>query len=103
MVAIKYATFLSVGLFGLQACAGPLPGFGPSSRLNVARSDDNANPQLDFHQKRAVRRALDDAVELVPIREDDMTPPHLRKREDELSRLDLLDQVRMVYGGMSCM
>ncbi|KAK6529281.1 hypothetical protein TWF281_008459 [Arthrobotrys megalospora] len=54
---------------------------------------------ISANQKRSIAEAMDRAVEMKPIREDDLTPQHLLKREDPLSRLDLKKDVTMIYGG----
>ncbi|KAF3940306.1 hypothetical protein ABW19_dt0200546 [Dactylella cylindrospora] len=94
---------LSCGIFGLQASAGPLPGFNGLPPVQAIRTDDlhEDGAILSHVQRRAVNQSLGDAIELVPIREEDLLPRHLRKREDDLSRLDLVDQVRMMYGGLA--
>ncbi|KAK6530924.1 hypothetical protein TWF281_007756 [Arthrobotrys megalospora] len=102
MVASKLiSTILSIGLLGLQASAGPIA--KPQTlTLTPIREDDLSTGPLTLNnfQRRTVEDSMEDAIELLPINEDDLIPPHLRKRSDDLSRLDLKENVKMIYGGV---
>ncbi|KAK6335226.1 hypothetical protein TWF718_010661 [Orbilia javanica] len=122
------SVILSAGLLGSQTTAKPigdLDGIAPATPLredifdgaflkrNIDWSnlDDipPANPlredgirrrdMMSARQKRSISEAMERAIEMKPIREDDLTPQHLLKREDPLSRLDLRKDVTMMYGG----
>ncbi|KAK6337371.1 hypothetical protein TWF730_002773 [Orbilia blumenaviensis] len=96
------STILSIGLLGLQVSASPIANPQAITPLKPIREDDlpSGTFTLNNFQRRSVRDSMDDAIELLPINEDDLTPPHLRKRSDDLSRLDLKENVRMIYGGV---
>ncbi|KAK6355930.1 hypothetical protein TWF718_000308 [Orbilia javanica] len=96
------STILSAGLFGLQVSAGPIASSRLLTNLQPIRDSDLSSGtfRLNEFQRRSVEDSMDDAIELLPIREDDLIPPHLRKRSDDLSRLDLKENVRMIYGGV---
>ncbi|EPS45189.1 hypothetical protein H072_825 [Dactylellina haptotyla CBS 200.50] len=92
---------LSFGLLGLRAVASPVAP-GTVTTLQPIREDDLLAGTLklnDFH-RRAIVDSMNNAIELLPINEDNLTPSHLRKRADDLSRLDLKEEVRMIYGGV---
>ncbi|KAK6353805.1 hypothetical protein TWF730_008231 [Orbilia blumenaviensis] len=71
--------------------------------IPAARSINEDDPlrgnTMSARQRRSVAEAMDRAMEMKPIREDDLIPHHLLKREDPLSRLDLKEDVTMIYGG----
>ncbi|KAK6500186.1 hypothetical protein TWF481_010536 [Arthrobotrys musiformis] len=96
------STVLSLGLLGLQVSAGPITGSQKFTNLRPIREDEFSSQEFTLTniQKRGVEKSMDDAIELLPINEDDLTPRHLRKRSDDLSRLDLKENVRMFYGGV---
>ncbi|RVD83069.1 uncharacterized protein DFL_007471 [Arthrobotrys flagrans] len=123
-----FSVILSAGLLGLQTTAKPLidlDGIAPAAPLrddtfenailkrNIDLSSlDDIPPAepiredglrrrdlMSAKQKRSISEAMDRAIEMKPIREDDLTPQHLLKREDPLSRLDLRKDVTMIYGG----
>ncbi|KAK6515065.1 hypothetical protein TWF506_007416 [Arthrobotrys conoides] len=96
------STILSVGLLGLQASAGPIASSRFRTSLQPIREDDLSSETFKFNdlQRRSVDDSMDNAIELLPINEDDLIPPHLRKRSDDLSRLDLKENVKMIYGGV---
>ncbi|KAF3316504.1 hypothetical protein TWF173_001792 [Orbilia oligospora] len=123
-----FSVILSVGLLGSQATAKPIidfDGIAPATPLrddafentilrrgiDLSSLDDIPAAQpiredglrrrdiMSAKQKRSISEAMDRAIEMKPIREDDLTPQHLLKREDPLSRLDLREDVIMMYGG----
>ncbi|KAK6510430.1 hypothetical protein TWF506_009538 [Arthrobotrys conoides] len=73
-----------------------IPAAQPLREDSLRRRDINI---MSTRQKRSISEAMDRAIEMKPIREDDLTPQHLLKREDPLSRLDLRKDVTMMYGG----
>ncbi|KAF3931909.1 hypothetical protein ABW20_dc0100443 [Dactylellina cionopaga] len=100
------STFLSIalsyGLLGLQAYASPIINLDSITALKPIREDDLSagTLKLNSFQKRAIEDSMENAIELLPINEDEFVPNHLRKRSDDLSRLDLKEEVRMIYGGV---
>ncbi|KAF3173918.1 hypothetical protein TWF225_005859 [Orbilia oligospora] len=97
-----FSTILSVGLLGLQVSASPIASSRLRTSLQPIREDDLSSEvfRLNDFQRRSVEDSMDNAIELLPINEDDLIPPHLRKRSDDLSRLDLKENVKMIYGGV---
>ncbi|KAJ6259516.1 hypothetical protein Dda_5153 [Drechslerella dactyloides] len=115
MVAPKFLSLLfSVGFLSLQVASSPAPvrnydHIAGKRDVDTHRSRSNAaaakrqphrrgNPTPSSHSP-AIAKAMEDAMILAPILEDDLLPPHLEKRADDLSRLDLLQEVTMMYGG----
>ncbi|KAK6511842.1 hypothetical protein TWF481_000748 [Arthrobotrys musiformis] len=122
------SVLLSAGLLGLQTNAKPiidLEGIAPAAPLRddvfkipvgkraidfsslddfppakpVREDDIRRRDMLGEKQRRSITEAMDKAIEMKPIREDDLTPQHILKREDPLSRLDLRNDIVMMYGG----
>ncbi|KAK6530137.1 hypothetical protein TWF694_003506 [Orbilia ellipsospora] len=97
-----FSVALSYGLLGLRALAGPVT-TDQLAVLQPIREDDltAGNLKLQELRSRSIADSMANAVELLPLHEDEFTPSHLRKRGDDLSRLDLKDEVRMIYGGVT--
>ncbi|KAF3909904.1 hypothetical protein ABW21_db0209532 [Orbilia brochopaga] len=93
---------LSYGLLGLQALATPLVDLDSIAPLKAIREDDllAGNLPVSKLRSRSVAESMKNAIKLLPIDEEDLMPSHLRKRDDDLSRLDLKKEVRLIYGGV---
>ncbi|KAF3922333.1 hypothetical protein AA313_de0200381 [Arthrobotrys entomopaga] len=104
MLSSTFLSFvLSYGLFGLQGLASPVTNTEQLTVLQPIREDDvnTGNLKLQELRSRSIADSMANAIELLPINEDEFTPSHLRKRGDDLSRLDLRNEVRMIYGGVT--
>ncbi|KAK6332907.1 hypothetical protein TWF696_002926 [Orbilia brochopaga] len=93
---------LSYGLLGLQAFATPVVNLEQIAPLKAIREDDllSGTVPVSKLQSRSIAESMKNAIELLPIDEESLLPAHLRKRNDDLSRLDLKKEVRLIYGGV---
>ncbi|EPS40893.1 hypothetical protein H072_5222 [Dactylellina haptotyla CBS 200.50] len=90
MVAVKLAALaVSAGLFGLHAQATPV--------RNANRVPAMGPPTIDDLAAELAPRVVRKHVQLLPIRERQLYP-HLQKRDYDLSRFHLQDDVVMFYG-----
>ncbi|KAK6344466.1 hypothetical protein TWF696_008103 [Orbilia brochopaga] len=128
MVSLKILSLLLfVGLWSLQVASSPLAllskpasiagqllnhGLGAgtnSAPFNAAATtnkvlhgrgnDSKSQPVKLASRQGAIDQAMAKAMTLAPVLEDDLLPPHLAKRADDFSRLDLQQEVTMMYGG----
>ncbi|KAJ6258891.1 hypothetical protein Dda_5786 [Drechslerella dactyloides] len=93
---------LSYGLLGLQVLATPIVNLDQIPPLKAIREDDllAGTVPLNKLHSRSIADSMKNAIQLMPIDEDEFLPSHLRKRSDDLARLDLQDQVKLIYGGV---
>ncbi|EWC44159.1 hypothetical protein DRE_06984 [Drechslerella stenobrocha 248] len=98
---ISYA--VSFGLLGLQAFASPLVDPKQITPLKPISEDDLLAGSIPVSelQKRSIAESMKNALEMLPIEEDELLPSHLRKRSTDLSRLDLKQDVKMIYAAIS--
>ncbi|EPS42782.1 hypothetical protein H072_3141 [Dactylellina haptotyla CBS 200.50] len=118
--------FILFGLFGLPALAKPIQNLDAivpatpiwdgelqaaiTKRVSITSdleditaaipiTESDCGSALTKTQKRAIGDAMSNAVEMVPVLEDDLIPIHLQKRETSLRRLELKNKVTLLYGG----
>ncbi|KAF3917089.1 hypothetical protein ABW20_dc0103062 [Dactylellina cionopaga] len=119
-----FPLLVSIGLLGLQANAKPLLNLNDIPAAKPLRDDDletavakrslldfdNVAPAkpileddlsrgaLTVEQRRSIEVAMNTALEMRPVREDDLIPIHLQKRSDPLACFSLKNNVTMIYG-----
>ncbi|KAK6542115.1 hypothetical protein TWF694_007882 [Orbilia ellipsospora] len=73
-----------------------------SGRISSSTSEfmeSSIRTDLSNVQKRGIEDAMAKAVDMVPIREETLIPPHLQKRGDIPSKFELKQNITLMYGG----